>query len=104
MYISQVYIENIRCFKSIRLSFEKPNVDRTVPYNWNMVVGDNSTGKSCSLRCIAIGLRDESSGIALMKELEGNFLRKSKKVKEGRFSEVKATIDKDLVAISKRKK
>lgn len=74
MHISNVYIKNIGCFKKVDIPFE--NKKNGEPYSWNMIVGDNASGKTCLLRCIAIGLCDEASAAALMKELEGNFRRK----------------------------
>lgn len=82
-YISHISIENIRCFKKLDLRLAG---ESNQPYLWNMIVGDNSTGKTCLLRCIAIGLCDESSGIALIKELEGSFLRKGEKRGEIRIT------------------
>lgn len=76
IYITDISIENIRCFEKLDLHFSGEDGH---PFYWNIIVGDNSTGKTCLLRCIAIGLCDESSGIALIKELEGHFLRKGKK-------------------------
>ncbi len=75
MYISNIHIENIRCFKNIDISFE----DKGFPLLWNVILGDNSSGKTCLLRCIAIGVCDETSGAALMKELEGDFLKDNNK-------------------------
>lgn len=72
MYISKVYIKNIRCFDEINISFE---TDKGPPSLWNTILGDNASGKTCFLRCIAIGLCDELSGAALMKELYGSFIR-----------------------------
>lgn len=74
--ITHISINNIRCFKKLDIPFAGEDGS---PFLWNMIVGDNSTGKTCLLRCIAIGLCDESSGIALIKELEGSFLRKGEK-------------------------
>lgn len=71
MYISKVYIKNIRCFDEIKISFENGGI----PARWNTILGDNASGKTCFLRCIAIGLCDELSGAALMKELYGSFIR-----------------------------
>ncbi len=71
MYLSKVYIKNIRCFKEITVSFDR----NPLPCTWNVILGDNSSGKTCFLRCLAIGLCDEVSGAALMKELYGSFIR-----------------------------
>lgn len=77
MYISNVYIENIRCFDKMNISFEH---NSGAPSLWNTILGDNASGKTCFLRCIAVGLCDELSAAALMKELYGSFIRdKSKK-------------------------
>jgi len=75
MYLSRVQIENIRCFEELDIELK---FDQT-PLLWNMILGDNSTGKTCLLRCIAIGLCDEASASALIKELEGSFIRKGKR-------------------------
>ena len=80
MYISHIHIKNVLCFKEIDISLEKNGQ----PCLWNMVLGDNSSGKTGLLRCIAIGLCDEASAGALMKELEGNLRRK--KTRRGEIS------------------
>jgi predicted ATP-binding protein involved in virulence len=72
MYISNVHIKNIRCFEDINITFENND---GVPSSWTSILGDNASGKTCFLRCIAIGLCDELSGAALMKELYGSFIR-----------------------------
>lgn len=76
MYISHVHIKNIRCFKELKFSLGHPSNPRSNPHKWNLFLGDNSSGKTCLLRCLAIGLCDESGAIALLKELEGNFRRR----------------------------
>ena len=45
-----------------------------------MILGDNTTGKSCLLRCISIGLCDQGSGATLMKTIGVDFLRKKNKL------------------------
>jgi predicted ATP-binding protein involved in virulence len=71
MYITNIHIENIRCFEKITIPFEHQGI----LYRWGVLLGNNSTGKTCLLRCIAIGLCDELSGAGLIKELKGDFLR-----------------------------
>jgi len=44
-----------------------------------MLVGDNAVGKTALLRCIAVGLCDESSAAGLMKESEEGYIRRSEK-------------------------
>lgn len=75
MYISNIFIKNIKCFGELSLSLEKDGA----PCLWNVILGDNSTGKTSLLRCIAIGLCDPPSGAALMKELSGEFIRENEK-------------------------
>ena len=80
MYIKRVSIENIQCFKKEMITLSK-NGD---PCFLNVILGDNSAGKSCFLRCIAIGLTDPSTAATLMQSLGVKFLReKDKKGKGG---------------------
>ena len=75
IYMSRVVLRNVRCFKDINLRFSSASS----PVPWTMVLGDNSTGKTTLLRCIAIGLCDESSAAGLLKEsYEGLIRRKAK--------------------------
>ena len=75
LYMSRVILRNVRCFKHIDLRFSSASS----PVPWTMVLGDNSTGKTTLLRCIAIGLCDESSAAGLLKEsYEGLIRRKAK--------------------------
>ena len=71
MYISKVELKNIKCFEHFSIDLEE-NGD---PILWTMIVGDNSVGKSCLLNSIALGLCDEATAAALMKEISGDFLR-----------------------------
>ena len=71
MYISRIRLENIRCFKEIDVSFP-----RTPTAHWTLVIGDNGTGKTALLRCIAIGLCDESSAAGLLKESEEGYVHR----------------------------
>lgn len=74
MYISEIDIENIKCFEKLILSFENNEKKLCL---WNVILGDNSSGKTSLLRCIAIGLCEPTSSAALMKELSSEFLRDS---------------------------
>ena len=71
MYISQISLENIRCFEDFSINLERNGK----PILWTVILGDNSVGKSTLLKCIALGLCDETSAAALMKESSGEFLR-----------------------------
>lgn len=71
MYISKIELENIRCFDKLIINLKK---DEDIIL-WATIIGNNLVGKSTILMCIAMGLCDESSAAALMKE-SGEFLRK----------------------------
>jgi len=75
LYISEVKLHNIKCFGDIYLNLE----EKGEPILWTMVLGDNAVGKTCLLRSIALGLCDQASAAALMKELPGEMLRKGKR-------------------------
>ena len=76
LYMSRVTLRNVRCFKDIDLRFSSASS----PVPWTMVLGDNSTGKTTLLRCIAMGLCDESSAAGLLKEsYEGLIRRKARR-------------------------
>ena len=75
MYISKVYLKNIRCFDELTLNFNK----KSKPILWTTLLGDNSTGKTTLLRSIAIGLCDESSAAGLLRESEEGYIRNGSK-------------------------
>ena len=79
MYISKIYLENIRCFEKLTLELKQGST----PLFWTTLLGDNSTGKTTLLRCIAIGLCDESSAAGLLRESEEGYIRHS--APEGRI-------------------
>lgn len=93
MYLSKVYIKNIRCFKEITVSFDR----NMRPCTWNVILGDNSSGKTCFLRCLAIGLCDEVSAAALMKELYGSFIRDGENRGKIRLTLIDSRSRKELV-------
>ena len=72
LYISRVTLTNVRCFENIDLKFSSASPH--VP--WAMVLGDNSTGKTTLLRCIAMGLCDESSAAGLLRESNEGLIRR----------------------------
>ncbi|MFQ5963807.1 MAG: AAA family ATPase [Candidatus Scalinduaceae bacterium] len=70
MYLTEVIIKNVRCCKNLKLSFDgKPESI--------LIVGDNGDGKSTVVRSIAMGLCDESSAAALLRDLPGDFVREN---------------------------
>lgn len=72
MYISKIELENIRCFDKLTIDLKKDD-DIIL---WTTIIGNNAVGKSTILKSIAMGLCDEASAAALMKESKGEFLRK----------------------------
>lgn len=71
MYVSEIYLENIRCFKELRINLELDSK----PILWTTFLGDNATGKTTLLQSIAMGLCDESSAAGLLRESEEGFIR-----------------------------
>lgn len=69
MVISKVIVENARCFRKVQINFETTN---NTP-QWTTIVGDNGTGKSTLLKCIAIGLCDMTSAAGLLREIPWYF-------------------------------
>lgn len=77
MYIRRVKLTNIRLFRELDISF----VDKSDGLKrWTILLGDNATGKSTLLRCIAIGLCDESGAASLVRELKGELGRERVKI------------------------
>ena len=72
LYISRIEIKNIRCFKHLEIKTEAKAGNTP----WTMLVGNNSRGKSAILRCIAIGLCDQSSAAGLLRESDEGMIRR----------------------------
>lgn len=77
MYISRIYLKNIRCFKELTIELDNGGL----PILWTVFLGDNAAGKTTLLRSIAIGLCDESSAAGLLRESDQGFIRRN--CKEG---------------------
>lgn len=73
MYISRLTLVNMRCFKKVVIDLDKD--DRAFSL---LVAGNNGRGKSAILRSIAIGLCDMASAGSLLREMQGEFIRKEK--------------------------
>lgn len=72
-YITEIELLNIKCFEKFHFCAESnKQLLRLI-----MILGDNATGKTTLLRCIALGLCEEGDAISLMKQLGGSFLRKN---------------------------
>ena len=81
LFVSGVQLKNVRCFASLNLVLGSSHAE---PRGWNLILGDNATGKSTLLRSIAMGLCDEASAAGLLKESDEGYIRRG---------ETKATID-----------
>ena len=73
MYITSLYLKNIKCFKELTYEFED-NKRASL-----LIAGDNGDGKSTILRSIAISLCDQWSAAGLLRELSGEFIRDGSK-------------------------
>lgn len=72
MYISKIEIKKIRCFEHLIIDIKgEENLNM-----WLTILGDNAVGKSTLLKCLAMGLMDQSSAAALMKEDKAEFIRR----------------------------
>ncbi len=92
MYISEIKIINIKCFEEFYINLEK----KSEPILWTTILGDNATGKTTLLRSIALGLCDQASSAALIKELAGDLLRwDTLKTKDGYRGEIQITLKKE---------
>lgn len=68
MYLQQCRIRNIKCFEDIELNFRNP--DGTIR-RWNVVIGENGTGKTVLLQAIAIALMGEKAASVLLPRPRG---------------------------------
>ncbi|MDE0081289.1 MAG: AAA family ATPase [Gammaproteobacteria bacterium] len=77
--MSRVKLYNVRCFGELEIDFRRPDTD---PSGWNVILGDNATGKSTLLRSIAMGLCDEAGAAGLLKESDAGYIRRGSKEAE----------------------
>jgi len=91
MYITKVRLEDVRCFEEAVIDLSEHEPGTSV-----LIAGNNGIGKSAILRAIAMGLCDRDSAASLLRELEGDYIRKQAK-KSGEKGEKRATIEIDLV-------
>ena len=71
LFISRIHIQGIRCFKDLDLHFDS---EKSIN-SFILLFGDNGTGKTTLLRCIAIGLSDDIAASGLINVLQGDMLR-----------------------------
>lgn len=72
-YISELRLTDIRCFSGEEVIRFSPPGDGSP--SWTLIVGENGTGKTTILRCIALCLCDETRASGLFTELEGDMIR-----------------------------
>jgi len=68
MYLERCRIRNIKCFEDVALDFRNP--DGTVRL-WNVLIGENGTGKTTLLQAIAIALLGEKAASVLLPRPRG---------------------------------
>lgn len=92
-YISRVKLRNIKCLpEEVTFTIPVPSADRP---SWTLVLGDNGTGKTSILRCIAISLCDEIKAPALLAKLPGSMIRTGKDHAEIKL-ELAGTLDNEI--------
>ncbi len=74
--IETVSFHNVQGFDNFTLKFVDEK-DRSAALI--LVLGDNSTGKSSFLRCLAIGICDETGASALLEDLQSNLTRRGER-------------------------
>lgn len=79
MYIANIEINGICCFDNVKLDFvSNENVVKIAT-----ILGDNGTGKTTIMRCIALALCDKPSAVGLLQELYTELINQKKD--EGRI-------------------
>ena len=68
----RVRLVNVTCFEQLDIRLADPGELA----GWTLVPRDNATGKSTSLRSIAMGLCDEASAAGLLKESDEGYARR----------------------------
>lgn len=64
MYLKSFTIQNIKCFESLTLDFWQP--DSRSARLWNVIIGENGTGKSTLLQAMAIALMGKTATSVLL--------------------------------------
>jgi AAA domain, putative AbiEii toxin, Type IV TA system/AAA domain len=68
MYIQRVVLEDLKGFKSLDFSFQRPDGNHA---GWTVLTGDNGSGKTAVLKAIALALVGPDVGRALQPSLRG---------------------------------
>lgn len=72
LYLAELEVSNIRCIEHLTISFLD---DDGKPRRHTLLLGDNSSGKSTLLRCIALAMCNEADAAALIPAWSGNVIR-----------------------------
>ena len=79
MYIKRIELTNIRCFEHLEIDLSSNGNVR----KWAVILGNNGVGKTTLLRSVAVGLCDKTSAAGLIKDLQGEWVRKGSPDNEG---------------------
>ncbi|MCP4218081.1 MAG: ATP-binding protein [bacterium] len=71
-YIKSVRLENVMGFESLSADF---STEAQTSHMFSLLLGDNSSGKTSFLRCLALGLCDKVSAAALSADFNGKIIR-----------------------------
>lgn len=74
MYITRIYLKNIRGFKKLSLDLSSGSARTRRARMRTVIIGENGTCKTTLLRCIAIGLCDEKDASGLLAEPIGQLV------------------------------
>lgn len=69
MYITNLIIKNIRNISTLSIDFNSKS--RSI-----ILSGNNGSGKSTILRCLAMGTSDEDSAASVLRDMSGDFVKK----------------------------
>lgn len=88
MYITDIELDQVRCFEKVRINLGDSRTSL-------MIAGNNGIGKSALLRSIAMGLCDQASAGGLLRELPGDFIRKTDSEETDKHATIKISLRDD---------
>lgn len=102
MYITKIELSHVRCYKNATINLGDGGTSI-------LICGNNGSGKTALLRSIAMGLCDQASSGALLRDLPGDFIRKTSTHQVERTADimvelVKSTSDKQRYKIATKLK
>jgi len=66
MYIDSVSLQDVKCFRDIKIKFQTAGQTQDRQSNWNVILGDNGDGKTTLLQAIAVCLMDAATAQKLL--------------------------------------